>query len=110
MATLPADVLADAAAIVADWGENVSFDGGAAVLGIVTDLSLSPDRPGAQALGIGARGQARRVKLELVSTGITPGVGQKVTIASIAGVTFKVESFLRRLWITEVDLVAVEAI
>lgn len=105
--TLPTDVLADAVAIINDWGENVSFDGAASVKGVVTEQQLTPDRPGLQALGTGGRGQARRVKLEIAATSTTPAIGQKVTIGAT---TYKVEAFLRRTWITEVDLVAIEAV
>jgi hypothetical protein len=104
---LSADILADAVAIINDWGEDVSFDGAAVVKGVVTEQGLHADRPGLQALGTGGRGQARRVKLEIVSTSTTPAIGQNVTIS---GTTYKVEAFLRRTWITEVDLVAIEAV
>lgn len=107
MATLAAHMLADAAAIVLELGEDVSFDGGATIKGIVTDQQLAPDRPGLQAAGVGGRGQARRVKLEVLSSAVTPSIGQRVTIGPT---TYKVDTFLRRLWITEVDLVVIEAV
>lgn len=104
---LHASIGRDAVTIINEWGDDVSFDGGTAVKGVLTETSLTPDQPGFSALSFGGRGSARRAKLEIVSSDDVPSTVQKVTIS---GVDYKVEGFLRRTWITEVDLVRIEAV